>query len=87
MLNEHSNKQEFIPVECVPSAAVAIIWGVFCLKEGVSAQRGVCWGGVSALGGLPGGGVSITQRQTLPGPRDRQNPPSTWTEFLTHVCD
>ena len=46
-----SNKQECIPVGCIPSAAVAISWGV-------SALGGVCsWGGVCFLGGVCSGGV------------------------------
>ena len=51
------NKQECIPVGCVPSATVAVCWGDGgCLLWGVSALGGVCSGGVSAWGGLLLGG-------------------------------
>ena len=42
-------KKEYIPVGCVPSAAVAVCWGclpVGCLPRGVSAQGVSDWGGV-----------------------------------------
>ena len=43
-------KQEYIPVGCVPSAAVAVTGG-----RGVSPTGGVCPGRVSGKGGLPRG--------------------------------
>ena len=59
------NKQECIPVGCIPSAAVVILEGGGgdvclgkCLPRGMSAQGGVCPGGVSA-GGCPSRGVFI----------------------------
>ena len=39
------HKQEFIPVGCVPSAAVAVCWG-YLPEGGVSAQEGTGQGGV-----------------------------------------
>ena len=58
------DKQECIPVGCVPSAAVAV-WGRGgCLvgggvwSRGVSARGGVCSGGCLVLGGVSGLGVS-----------------------------
>ena len=50
-----NDKQECIPVGCVPSAAVAISGGVSawgCLPRGVSARWGVCLGGLSAQRGV-----------------------------------
>ena len=56
---EMHEKQECIPVGCIPSAAVVVLWrGGVCL-------RGVCPGEVSAQWGclpggcLPGGGVGL----------------------------
>ena len=74
--------QEYIPVGCIPSAAVAVRWG------GVSAWEG------SAQGGLLGGvwqRVSCLPRgeclPSLPGGGVCQTPPPLWTEFLTHACE
>ena len=77
-----SVQQECIPEGCVPSAAVAFSGaGCVCLGNvcpGVSAQRGVCLGGVSPWGlCLPLGD----------GRRGIYTSPSLWTEFLTHACD
>ena len=59
------NKQECIPVGCVPSATVAAGEGVVSAPGGVWETGGVCpmgvcpAGGGSAPGGIcPGGGVS-----------------------------
>ena len=79
----NTDKQEKIPVGCVPSAAVAI-------GGGVSAQgEGVCPGRVSAQeGGLPGGvsaqGV-ISPGVCIPACTEADTP--VWTELLTHACE
>ena len=52
-------KQERIPVGCVPSAAVAISWGVVSVQEG-----GVCPGAMSARGCLPDTPPPWTEWQT-----------------------
>ena len=70
-------KQECIPVGCVPSAVVAVLgWGVClgrrCLPLGDSAWE------VSTWGCLPGGVLHL----------DPEADTSTlWTEFLTHACE
>ena len=70
-------KQECIPVGCVPSAVVAVLgWGVClgrrCLPLGDSASE------VSTWGCLPGGVLHL----------DPEADTSTlWTEFLTHACE
>ena len=70
-LSSEINKQECIPVGCVPSAAVAVGRGV-CPGGG-----GVCPGGISqhALGS---GVYSSACWDT---------PPPLWTEFLIHACE
>ena len=66
-------KQECIPVGCVPSAAVAILWGGLCLPGRVSAS------GVFAQGCLPRGylpkGLSATPC--------KQNHRYLWKHYLT----
>ena len=61
MGEEGQVKQECIPVGCVPSAAVAVCWGVCpggCLPRGntwgMSAQGVSAWGGVCRAGWLLG---------------------------------
>ena len=51
----HLNKQEWIPVGCVPSAAVAVCWGV----GGVCPGEGVC---------LPNRGVGVCPGGSTPAP-------------------
>ena len=60
MTEKNYKKQECIPVGCVPSAAVAICWGV-CLPMGGSLPGGVCPRGV-----CPERGVSV-QGDVRPG--------------------
>ena len=50
-------KQECIPAGCVPSAAVAVCWGVYLVPGGVPGPGGCTWsGGVPVPGGVPGPG-------------------------------
>ena len=53
-------QQECIPIECIPSAAVAVRGGGVVLPVTVSARGGVCLprGCLPARGGLPAGWVS-----------------------------
>ena len=82
-------QQECIPVECVPSAAVAVCCGG-CLPGGV-----VCPGGRRQPAG--GGGVCLVCPEwCLPGgggfclgvvrPGGVWQIPPLWTKFLTHAC-
>ena len=86
-------KQECIPVGCVPAArwpyAAVCFRGGVCLVQG---GGGVClvgggllWGGVCSRGCLVGGvcsGGGVSQHAL------RQTPsPLLWTEFLTHACE
>ena len=67
----HREKQECIPVGCVPPAAVTVCRGG-CLPGGGSAQGGVCPEG----GCLPGGCLPMGGGVHLP-PVDRQTPVKT----------
>ena len=86
--------QEYIPVGCVPSAAVAVCWGVSaqggclpqgclpgeCLPRGVSAQ-GVSAQGVSAQGASAQEGVSQHALRQIP-PVDRILDTRLWKYYL-----
>ena len=66
-------EQECIPVGCVPSAAVAVSWGV-------------CPGGVCLV--FPGDGVWPGGcLPSLLGKGCVWQTPPTWTEFLTDDCE
>ena len=71
-------QQESIPVGCVPSAAVAVCWGVCsrgCLPRGESARGVSAQGARLPWGCLPGGVSQHALRQT-----------PLWTEWLTDRC-
>ena len=58
ILNCTHREKECIPVGCVPSAAVAVCWGVSAPGGGSVPGEGVLWG-VSAPGGMSATGGCI----------------------------
>ena len=88
-------QQEYIPVGCVPSAAVAVSRGRGCLPREIVWLRGCLPRGLSTWGCLPGGVYPPGPiGRHPPGPRGRhplrpsgRHPPTLWTEFLAHACE